>query len=305
MATPPGTPVAPPRWSLWHPQQRLWNRPLVSALEVALSHVPILARLTTRLIVLTDSLILLGAVLRRRWRLLGLRSLGHRPRHRRLPVLHIDCGVHEDGLEIRCLERWLGDRRELRVIAFEAGSRQFAAAGAALAGLPNLDLRHEAVVGPDHIGPTVTLYRSIEADRGYADSTFPPGECDPECETVPAVRLSDVLRSSQAAHAGPVILRMNIEGAELAVIEDLIAAGLHRRIDGYYGMWDDLSRIDAALDARLRETLRDHGIATLTFNGRDLGYALRRLAIRIDVASSIRRADIDGPRKIADAFHRA
>ena len=118
---------------------------------------------------------------------------------------------------------------------------------------------------------------------------------------MPAVRLSEVLRSTQAAHAGPVILRMNIEGAELAVVEDLIAAGLHRRVDGYYGMRDDLSKIDPALDARLREVLDVHRIAPLTFNGRDLGYALRRVAIRIDVASSIRRADRKGPRSIAEA----
>jgi len=257
-----------------------------------------IARPTIRLIVLVDSLVLLGDALFRRWALLGARSFGPGSRRPRLPVLHIDCGVHEKGLEIRCVHRWLGDRRELRVIAFEAGSRQFAAAETALGDLPNLDLRHEALVGPDHVGANVTLYRAPES-QGYADSTFPVAGSDRE--TVPAVRLSDVLRSRQSSHVGPVILRMNIEGAELAVIEDLIATGLHRRIDGYYGMWDDLSRIDPILDARLREVLRDHRIAPLTFNGRDLGYALRRLAIRIDVASSIRRADIKGPRSIADA----
>ncbi len=290
--------VASRQWPIWHPQQRLWNRRLVAALEVTLSRVPVIARLTVRAIVVIDSLLLLAEVLRRRWSLFGLASLRGLPRARRLPVLHIDCGVHEQGREIRCLHRWFATRREIRVIAFEAGSRQFAAAGVALGDLPALELLHAALVGPDHVGTTVTLYHSAES-RGYADSTFPVDGAEPE--TVPAVRLSDVLRSRQASHVGPVILRMNIEGAELAVIEDLIAAGLDRRVDGYYGMWDDLSRIDARLDARLRELVHDHRIAPLTFNGRDLGYALRRLAIRIDVGSSIRRGDLKGPRRIAEA----
>jgi hypothetical protein len=285
-------------WSLWHPQQRLWNRPLVAAVDSVLARVPRVASLVVRLVVLVDSVILLGRVLRRRSRLLGARSLATSSRGRGDPVLHIDCGVHAEGDEIRLMRRWLSPRPDVSVLAFEAGSRQFHAAAAALRDVPSLDLRHEALVGPDHASATVTLHGS-PADGGYGDSIFACG--GPDLEDVPAVRLSEVLLSTHAAHAGPVILRMNIEGSELAVLEDVIAAGLHRRIDGYYGMWDDAARIDPAMDMRLRRLQHDHGIRPCTFNGRDLGYRLRRLAIRTDVDTSIRHGESRGHRPIADA----
>jgi FkbM family methyltransferase len=230
--------------------------------------------------------------------LLGARSLGTLPRRRRAPVLYVDCGVHEEGLELRLTARWLGRRYDVQVIAFEAGSRQFAAAVEALADVPGLDLRHRALVGPDHASATVRLYRSPD-EGSYADSIFAAAGSDHE--DVPAARLSEVLLSEHASHQGPVILRMNIEGAELAVIEDLVAAGLHERIDGYYGLWDDLSKIDPHLDGRFRRLLADCAISPLTFNGRDLGYGLRRLAIRIDVETSIRHGERRGPRRLADA----
>jgi len=74
----------------------------------------------------------------------------------------------------------------------------------------------------------------------------------------------------------PVILRMNIEGAEQFVIQDLIDAGLHRSIDGYYGMWDDLSKVDPSAAKTFRRLLRDNGISTITFNDRDLETSARR-----------------------------
>jgi hypothetical protein len=294
----PAAPHSARSWSLWHPRQRLWNRPLVAAVDSALARAPKVAALVVGLVVLVDSLILLGGVLWRRSRLLGASSLAISSRGRGDPVLHIDCGVHAEGAEIRLVRRWLSPRHDVSVLAFEAGSRQFHAAAAALRDVPGLDLRHAALVGPDHAGATVTLHRS-SADGGYGDSIFACGGSD--LEDVPAVRLSEVLLSTHAAHAGPVILRMNIEGSELAVLEDVIAAGLHRRIDGYYGMWDDAARIDPAMDMRLRRLQHDHGVRPLTFNGRDLGYRLRRLAIRIDLETSIRHGESRGRRRIADA----
>ena len=108
-----------------------------------------------------------------------------------------------------------------------------------------------------------------------------------------------MLLAEHGGHGGPVIVRMNIEGAELAVIEDLVAAGLDGRIDGWYGLWDDVGRIDARVEARFARLLDERDISPLTFNGRDVGYALRRLAIRIDLATSIRHGELRGPRPIA------
>ena len=129
------------------------------------------------LVMLADTVVLLGWVARRRVRLLGVRSLMPRPRRSLAPVLYVDCGVHEHGDEIRLVRRWLGGRFDVRIVAFEAGSRQFAVAAEALADVPGLDLRREALVGPDHAGATITLHRS---PGGYADSIFAEGGEDRE-----------------------------------------------------------------------------------------------------------------------------
>jgi FkbM family methyltransferase len=283
---------------LWHPRQRLWNRALVRAIEAAVRSPRVAAPLVW-VVMLTDTILLLGWVARRRVRLLGVRSLVPQPRRPRAPVLYVDCGVHEHGDEIRLVRHWLAGRRDLRIVAFEPASRQYTVARESLAEVPNLDLRRQALVGPDHGAATVTLHRS---PGGYADSILAAAGHDRE--EVPAARLSGVLLTEHACHDGPLILRMNIEGAETAVIEDLVAAGLDDRIDGWYGLWDDVGRIDARLEVDFSRLLAERDISPLTFNGRDVGYALRRLAIRIDLATSIRHADLLGPRCVRRAASR-
>ncbi len=105
-------------------------------------------------------------------------------------------------------------------------------------------------------------------------------------DDVPAVRLSDALEK-YAAPGEPVLLRMNIEGAELYVIDDLVAADAVDRVAGYFGMWDDLSKIDPSRDAGFRSTMRQAGIRPVTFNDRDLGHPLRVWAIRYDLDTAM------------------
>ena len=235
-------------------------------------------------------------------RLFGFRLLLPRRRTARSKVLFVDCGVHEQGFEICCLHRWFSDRYCLHVLAFEAGSRQFSAASRALSDISNLDFRHQALVGPTYVGSTATLYNWPVLPDGLGDSLFAV-RGGRNHEIVPAARLSDVLRSAYGSYQGPLILRMNIEGAELFVIEDLIASGFHHRIDGFHGMWDDLSFIDPPKFCGFRRLLREHGIEPITFNGRDLEYALRRFAIRVDVQTSIWHGEMhEGTRQPLDSL---
>jgi hypothetical protein len=228
-------------------------------------------------IVAVDSLLLVARVLRRRARY-------PRP-NGTVALLHLDCGVYKTGEQIRLVHRWFADRGELALMGFEASSENFDDAVAALADLPEVGLMHVALVGPEHTGDQVALYRS--GTNGAADSLFP--ERGSDCEMVPARRLSQILaEAGRRLDETAVVLRMNIEGAEQFVIEDLIAAGLHHSIDGYYGMWDDLSKIDRAADDRFRRRLREVGITTLTFNDRDTGRRLRQWAIRTDIETSRR-----------------
>ncbi|MGB7053206.1 MAG: hypothetical protein WBG41_16695 [Acidimicrobiales bacterium] len=192
------------------------------------------------------------------------------------------------------MHQWFGKRYDLQILGFEAGSEHIADARSELADLDEVRLDHVALVGPDDDSNEVRLYihevafRGQKENKGKGDSLF--STRSDKYEVVPACRLSQVLKDGgYSLDEMPVILRMNIEGAEQYVIEDLVRAGLHTSIDGYYGMWDDVGKIDPKADEHFRELLRASGITNITFNDRDLPYKLRRLAIRSDIETSIRR----------------
>lgn len=283
-----GTRKEPLSWLLWHPHQKLWNWRLVGAVRQRLSFAPGFAQNVVRFLRFTDSVLLLVRVGARR-AVAPAAWIERRPRDSD-SVLYVDCGTHTHGLEVEQVYRWFAPEVRLRTIAFEAIRGQFEQAQENLSHLPDVDLRHAAVVGPGYVEPTVKLYRDptgdgrdasvFSADTGAAGAGA--------AEEAPAIRLSDVLRAS-VADDSVVILRMNIEGAELHVIEDLVDAGLVRRIDGFYGMWDDLSKVDPGLDKRFRRLMRANHVRPITLNDRDLGFPLRLSAIRFDIETSIRR----------------
>jgi FkbM family methyltransferase len=233
-------------------------------------------------LVLADSLLLLVRVFLRR---LGSGAGGVRRAGGPPSVLHIDCGPHKEGSEIVWMHRWFAGRYNLKTIALEAGREQFEEAARNLNGIRDVDLRRAAVVGPDHEGDTVKLHLGHAGGRGASLFADRGGTV----EEVPAVRLSEIL-ASISPHPDAIILRMNIEGAESFAIRDLLASGQDVRVDGYYGMWDDLSKIDPQQDRELRRLLKRHGIQKIPFNERDLAHPLRRLAIRTDIETSVRRA---------------
>lgn len=205
-----------------------------------------------RLLVGVDSLLLAVAL---------LRPIRGSTTHAR--VLYIDCGVHKKGLQIDAVDRWFrGSVHRLDHLAFEANPVSCATAAQELEHIESLELRDEALVGPDH-GDTVTLYLSA---GGKADSMFSERERAGRIE-VPAIRLSELLPAE--GEYDTTILRMNIEGAEPFVIDDLVDAGALGRIDAFYGMWDDLSKIDPERDAQFRVRLKQLGIRPVTFNDRD------------------------------------
>lgn len=131
-------------------------------------------------------------------------------------------------------------------------------------------------------------FRGRREKKGKGDSLF--STRSDTFEVVPACTLTRFLRDAgYSLDEMPVLLRMNIEGAEQYVIEDLVGARLQASIDGWYGMWDDVGKIDSGAEKSFRKLLRANRISNVTFNDRDLPYWLRRLAIRIDIETSIRR----------------
>jgi FkbM family methyltransferase len=255
--------------TLWHPHQKLWNWDLADTLKDS-GHV----RLAGWLIPV-DSVLLAVRVLFRRAVRLGPFAFRRKAKSS-MRVLYVDCGVHTEGMQIRLFHEWFSGLVNLQILAFEASPRHFPEATANLADIPNLDLRNIALVGPDFGSPTIKLYRT--GGNGKGDSLF--SERGHEFDEVPTGRLSDFIRETPA---DLVILRMNIEGAEEYVIEDLVDAGALDRIAAFYGMWDDLSKIDANRDKAFRDVLHRHGVRTLTFNDRDARHPLRHWAIRLDI----------------------
>ena len=275
------------RWIIWHPQEKLWTWTAVRAVHKVLGD-GVVARGVLGAIVTADSLLLVGRVLVRRVRFGAAHRRDAGGASARPKVLYLDCGVHKEGLQIRWMHEWFATRYDLEILGFEAGSEHIADARSELADVEGVQLDHVALVGPDHVGDEVELYLSGGQSRGKGDSLF--SSRGQRSETVPARRLSQVLADRGClSHTMPVILRMNIEGAEQFVIQDLLDAGLTTSVDGYYGMWDDVSKIDPKADKRFRRLLRANGITNVTFNDRDLPYRLRRFAIRTDMETSIRR----------------
>ena len=272
----------PIRWVVWHPHQKLWNWRLVGLVRRGLSFQPTLAKGAVEVLVFVDSLLLVVRVGVRRTAAVATGALGRATADAR--VLHVDCGVHRDGQELTWMHKWFGQRYELKMIGFEAGRSQFEQASRKLQTIPDLDLRHAALVGPDHSASTAELH--FGASEAGASLFSERGQ---RVEVVPAVRLSEVL-TSISPEPDAVIVRMNIEGAEAFVIEDILTSGLGARVDGYYGMWDDLAKLDPAADGEFRRRLSAERISNISFNGRDLAYPIRRFAIRTDLETSIRRA---------------
>ncbi len=274
-------------WTLWHPHQKLWNWRLEAAVR-RVGRVIGAGPAFVKALVFVDSALLYAGVIARRVRSFGPFAAWRMSPLMNRPVLYVDCGVHKHGEQLRFMAEHFGGRCDLHMLGFEASSEHHRDAQANLADLPQLDLRQVALVGPDNEADHVRLYKGLHG--GKADSLHRPSE---HYEDVPAEPLSRVLTRDYATLLAdaPLLVRMNIEGSEFDVIADLVRAGLASRVDGYFGMWDDVSKIDPDRDRDFRRMLRAAGIHTVTFNDRDLGHPLRRRAIVLALDAAIRHGN--------------
>lgn len=234
-----------------------------------------------------DTFLLRLRALVRRARVAGMGGLGRLELADR-KIVHLDLGLHRTAAQIALMLEWFGGRRTLEIYGFEAHPQYFKECRRRFAGDARVKLFHAALVGPGHKGDTAVLH--LDGKKGLGNSLFAArGE---QAIAVPAMRLSQFLKDNRIISPGDVVtLRMNIEGAELYVIEDLLEAGMIGAIDGFYGMWDDLYKIDPELDAGFRALLKRKNIRSFPFNDRDLSPLAgprRRNVIRYDLVTSIR-----------------
>jgi FkbM family methyltransferase len=204
-------------------------------------------------------------------------------------IVHLDLGLHRSAAQISLMLEWFGHLPKFEVWGFEAHPGYFRHCRRKFADEKRVKLLNLALVGPDHQGDTAALH--LDGRKGLGNSLF--AARGDETIDVPAARLSRVLAEQvQVAPGDVVTLRMNIEGAEMFVIDDLRDAGMLGMIDGFYGMWDDLYKIDPALDARFRALLKREKIRNFPFNDRDLSPIAgrgRREIIRYDIETALRR----------------
>ncbi len=270
----------PLHWILWHPHQKLWNWALLRAIQTL---VPIraLSEPLVRTVVALDTFALALRARVRRARALGYTALFGIPPHvGDAPVYYFDMGTHRQAAELDFASRLLSAKcRNLSAFGFEANRDAWESASHALAGAPRVQIVHLAVGFEIPASGKLRLYHS--PDGGLGDSLYRRSE---SFEEVDVVRFSDWLRAQGVDPARSIcLLRMNIEGAEYDVIRDLLEAGLADSIDGYFGMWDDVSKIDVAADRDFRGLLSKHGIEPFTFNGRDLESPARTRCIAYEL----------------------
>jgi len=281
-AGPTGWPVS---WMFWHPHQQLWNLALVSAVERA---VPISAirKPIVGVIMLIDTFLLFARAVARRSSVLGVTKIFAKARMRDdVRVLYLDLGTHKEGAELALMTDVILPRMcgAFEALGFEANQESFRQVNEKFFGKRHVSLFHKALCNAAPPQGKIRLYH--DGRGGTGDSLYRPTD---SYEEVEAVRLSDWLRARNIVLEDRIcLLRMNIEGAEYDVLQDLVESGLAAHIHGYYGMWDDISKTDIHRDAQFRAFIARNHIRSFTFNGRDVKWRVRMKCIEYDVSTSV------------------
>lgn len=270
----------------WNRHQGFWNGANVRRFRRF--------RLVTPIIWL-DTFVLALRVLGDRIRRVGIGSIFALPKSKP-KVLYLDLGTHREGKQARLIFEWLTPHAELTLLGFDANPTNYSHFAQYHAPAIGMEVAHVALVGPDYDGKTIDLY--LDGKEGLGDTILPQEGA--EAVSVPAMRLSRWLHERAIVlQSQIVLLRMNIEGAEFAVLKDLADAGILGNIDGMYGMWNDVQKKgDSAMAAEFDAFLDRENIRNFTFNDRDGKSRFRYSLVRYRVMTDILAAQSRKP-----AFH--
>lgn len=267
--------------TIWHRHQGLWNWNLVTALTSDVPSAKPPKSWLSWCLLWADTLILAARfVLRRAGRRL---RAPRRDAGVRVAVTYIDVGTHVAAKELLLMRQHVLPRYadSFTCLGIEANPGSFERVRERIGNDPHVRLLHGAVCRQVPEGGAVQLY--LHGD-GHGDSLHRMSGASVE---VPAMRLSDLVRAEGADLDRVVIVRMNIEGAEYEALLDLHEQGLLDRVDAFYGMWDDLSKIDPGLDREMTRFMQAHGVRTTTLNERDFVSGFRVRVIAYDLCTSI------------------
>ena len=198
-------------------------------------------------------------------------------------INYFDLGTYIGAAELK----WVANRvlsklrNPYRIFAFEANPKSFNLAKNKISQINNLEFYNVALVNEIPESRFVKLY----SNDCPGDSIYRKQASYVEVE---AKKLSDVIREQDARLEESInIIRMNIEGSEYDVIEDLINADLIKYFDGFYGMWDDVFKLDKQKYKKFQRTLKEIDVYPFPFNGRDMGHENRKKLIYKSLMNSI------------------
>lgn len=237
-------------------------------------------------IIQLDSFILFLRALARRISQLGFTKIFSKatvPDH--ISVIYLDLGTHKQGTELSWMVDFVLPQMcsTFEVYGFEASRESFKQICNKFSGRKNVKIINKALCYSLPFDGKRRLYKDML--DGIGDSLY---RQTASYEEVEAMRLSDFLRENNIIKDNRIVLlRMNIEGAEYDVIKDLLESGFAKYIKGYFGMWDDLSKIDFKRDDEFRTFLARNKIHTFPCNRRDMSWALRRKCIAYDMHTHI------------------
>lgn len=260
-------------WILWHPHQGLWNWSLIAIIKKIIP-IPLLSNVIRILIIQADTLILFILAVIRRASLVGCSRIFDKAKiPKEISILYFDLGTHKEGEELSLMVDHILPRicDNFEAYGFEASQQSFEQAEEKFSGRKNVKIIHAALCHNLPDDGKIKLYKDMK--EGIGNSLY---RKTTSYEEVDAMRLSDFFRMNNMDFENKIsLVRMNIEGAEYDVLIDLIANGFAKHISGYFGMWDDLSKIDIERDNEFRAFLSKNKIQTFPFNGRDLRWPLR------------------------------
>ena len=268
----------PFHWILWHPHQKLWNLALITRIKRLSFYYP-LTRLTINFIVGLDTFLL---SLRIKFGRNNINKSGYSPNK---TINYFDLGTHKEAQELK----WVVDEvfsklpNPYKLFAFEANPGSYNIAINNCSQVAELKFYNLALVNKIPESGQIKLFRG---GNGLGDSIYRT-EMNSFIE-VKAKKLSEIIRNENVELDGSInILRMNIEGCEFDVIENLIENDLIKHFDGFYGMWDDVSKIDIERDRKFRKVLKEANVYPFPFNGRDMIHKRRKILIRKSLENSI------------------
>ena len=274
-------------WMIWHPHQGFWNWDLVVAISKVFPFKKV-NKYIIELIIFIDTIVLYIRALGRRASRLGITKLLNKiTLSEAFPILYFDLGTHRKAGELFLMVNKILPYicEKFKAYGFEAIQEYYKEAKERFVGKENIEIIQACLCYKVPDNGYIKVYKNESGSSVYRSNKD-------NYENVKAMRLSDyVSRNNLDFEKNIVILRMNIEGAEFDVISDLVENGLAKNIDGYFGMWDDISKIDKHRDDEFRFFLTKNHISSFTFNGRDfwsrLSTPLRLKCIEYELNTSI------------------